>query len=468
MTDLDALKLEPVNSAASTGSKAAAVPSPSKPSIFDDDLPELAELEAPRPRTSMAGILGIEGLDEVELVKPKPSAAGSSASGQSSSKAVTPTKSGDGKERKAETKQDLKKAAALDPANAQYRVPCPSCGTPQYVTLAKQGKQVKCPDCFSDFKIPPPPPGWKPTQPAQAKWGTDLVEPTAVEAQRDADRSKNQADDLLRQARQELDDNDIESMYDNDFDTQSFVRRTFGFAYDGVALFQIFIYALMFGFMFFIAQYCVNKVLIDDDKGYALIGGLSVPLLAIISAFPLFAGAMTLLESVANGQFKVRDWPGFNFFDHVGELLLFGTALIASALPGFLLGGFVANSGGAGLIVVFTTMLTTFLAFPIVLLSMLDNESLFNPYSPEVLKSLSVGYEAWGTYYFKTFIANFVIFIAWAVMLGHNAILAGIGGMLLPLLIFFTVQQLGVLAFDISEHLSIIVPPKAEEEVQEA
>ena len=36
------------------------------------------------------------------------------------------------------------------------------------------------------------------------------------------------------------------------------------------------------------------------------------------------------------------------------------------------------------------------------------------------------------------------------------------------LLIFFTVQQLGVLAFDISEHLSIIVPPKAEEEVQEA
>ena len=170
---------------------------------------------------------------------------------------------------------------------------------------------------------------------------------------------------------------------------------------------------------------------------------------------------------MANGQAKVREWQGFNFFDHIGEMMLFAMAAAFSALPGFLVGGLLSKGVDNALLVVFATMLTSFLTFPIILLSMLDNESLINPFSPDVLRSIGIGSEAWGAYYFKTFAANLAVFIAWAVLLSPNPVLSGIGGLLFPLLFFFTIQQLGVLAFDISEHLSIIVPDKKDEDVEQ-
>ncbi len=90
----------------------------------------------------------------------------------------------------------------------------------------------------------------------------------------------------------------------------------------------------------------------------------------------------------------------------------------------------IAQGVDNALVVVLATMLTSFLTFPIVLLSMLDNESLVNPFSIDVLKSIGIGSEAWGTYYFKTFAANFVVFVAWAMLLGGNPILSAIGGLL--------------------------------------
>lgn len=397
----------------------------------------------------MASILGIDGLEE--LVTPRLPAAGTAAPPPPAPPAKEPSK----------------KAAALDPANQQYRVPCPSCGTPQYVTLAKKGRSVRCPDCFLEFKIPAPPPDWKPTgKPAHTNWGTGLAEQSTAETEKDAARSRAQADDYLRKAEQELDEDDIDNMYSGDFDTQSFMRRTFGFCYDTPALFQVVVYSLVFALIFSIIQWCVIKV-VEGEKSYAMISGIGGPLLFILTAFPMFAGAMTMLESVANGQLRVREWPGFSFFDHVGELLLFGAAVAGSALPGFLLGGFIANAAGMPWMVVFGTMFTTFLTFPIILLSMLDNESMFNPFSPDVFKSLSSGYEAWGVYYLKTFVAYFIVFVAWCVLLGGNLLLAGIGGAMLPWLIFFTTQQLGVLAFDISEHLSLHLPDEPDEPEEE-
>jgi hypothetical protein len=195
---------------------------------------------------------------------------------------------------------------------------------------------------------------------------------------------------------------------------------------------------------------------------------VGIPLIFLMAAFPMFSAAMTLLESVANSEPKVREWPGFSFFDHIGELLLFATALAASAAPGFLVGGMIARSGGITAVVVFATLFTTFLTFPIIMLSMLDNDSLFSPFSSDVMKSLSIGYEAWGVYYFKTFIAFSILFVGWMILLPGNAIMVALAGAMFPWLIFFTSQQLGVLARDISEHLMLgISEPKKEDEESE-
>lgn len=425
-----------------------------KRSIFDDDLPELSALEDVPPRTSMPDLLNVD-LEELVPVKPKATAKPNRPM-QSNVPAATASPSSDGKKGDAP-----KKPAALDPANAQYRCACPSCHTPQYVTPARQGKMIRCPDCFSEFKVPPPPPGWKPTTPASIKFGTDLVDASPADTQ----QFRSNAEDLLRSAEKDLDDDDIDRMYDMDFDNATFIQRTFGFVFDATAMFQIAMFSVFFAIVFAAEFYCLSKV--AENRAYALFAGLGVPLLALLISFPMFGCAMSILESVANGQTKVREWQGFNFFDHIGELMLFAIATAVSMLPGFIVGGMIAKGVDNALIVVLTTMLASFLTFPIVLLSMLDNESLVNPFSPDVLRSIRIGSEAWGTYYFKTFAANFIVFVAWAMLLGSNPILSAIGGLLFPLLFFFTVQQLGILAFDISEHLSIIVPDKEDDEVQQ-
>lgn len=410
-----------------------------KRSVFDDDLPELAELEETPKRPTMPDLLGVD-LEELVPVQPKPKA-------KPPNQPAEPKKS-DG----------TKKAAALDPANAQYRCACPACATPQYVTLARQGKIIRCPDCFTEFKVPPPPPGWVPTTPANIKFGTDLVDASPA----DTEQYRSNAQDMLRNAEKELDDDDIDSMYDMDFDNASFVQRTFGFLFDSTAMFQIAMYSVFFALIFAAEFYCLYKT--QENIGYALFAGLCIPMMALIVSFPMFGTALSILESVANGQAKVREWQGFNFFDHIGEMMMFAIAAAVSALPGFIIGGLIAKGVDNALIVILVTMLSSFLTFPIVLLSMMDNESMINPFSPDVLRSVRVGSEAWGTYYFKTFAANFVVFVAWGMLLGQNPVLSAFGGLLFPLLFFFTIQQLGVLAFDISEHLSFIVPDKEDDD----
>ncbi len=393
--------------------------------------------------------MDIEGLEELVPPKIQPSAAKKPAAAEQPKKELS------------------KKEAALEKANQQYRVPCPACGTPQYVTVAQQGKTIKCPDCFLDFKIPPPPPGWKPSnKPVVANWTTNLAEESAAETEKERSRSRASADEYLRKAEQELSEEEIEGMYGGDFDTAGFMQRTFGFMFDAMAMAQIMAYALVFALLFALANWCAGKFA-EGDKGVALVGVLAVPLLMMMAAFPMFSGAITLLESVANGEKKVREWPGFNIFEHMGELLVFAMAVAVSAFPGFLLGAWLGSDGGMGWLAIAGALLSTFLLFPLVLLSMLDNGSIVNPFSTDVLKSITLGMPSWAVYYFKTLIAFFAVFVAWAVLFQYP-ILAALGGAMLPLLVFFTSQQLGVLAFDIGEHLSIALPEKGEEQEEEA
>lgn len=440
----------------SRSSKTKPAPPPSRPvSIFDDDLPELAELEAPSTRASTNEPFRLTEYDSSPppVVKPKPSTKGAAPSTANAGPA--PGKPSASKPSGTRSESGVVRPVAVNVEDQHYRVPCPSCGTPQHVTLADVGKKAKCPDCFLVFQIPPPPKNWKPGNTSgPVKWSTELAALPTDEVDRDAERARSNAADMLRSAEKELDDADIDSMYQGDFDTKSFVNRTFGFCFDKAAVLQILLLSLFFSILFLVEQICLNKVA-EGDKGYALIAGLIVPMFFVIISFPLFACAMAHLESVANGHSKVREWPGFNFFDHIGELLLFGAALAAAVVPGVLLGGFVGRSGGMQWMVISAALLTSFLFFPIILLSMLDNDSMFNPFSTDVLTSIGKGTEAWGAFYLKTFLAYFFFFIAVCLLLRGSPILTGLAGALLPWLLFFTTQQIGVLAFDISESLSL-------------
>jgi hypothetical protein len=182
----------------------------------------------------------------------------------------------------------------------------------------------------------------------------------------------------------------------------------------------------------------------------------------------MISAALAQLEAVANHQPKVLDWPGFEIFENIGDLLGVAMALGMSAIPGFLIGWFLGgDSVGSGRFVIAGVMFSVLLLFPIFLLSILDSGSFVGLVTIDVLRSMREVAEGWVGYYFKSIIFTAILMILWFLLLGEgkSAIRAGIAGATFPLLVFFLFQQVGALADSIGERLSFsFAKPSQEDE----
>jgi DNA-directed RNA polymerase subunit M/transcription elongation factor TFIIS len=458
-----------------------------KRSIFDDDLPDLAELEPSTNRGNLQAILGIQGLDELLPPAPPPVTQRPGGSGQppTGPRSVASRAQGGAEPPRAPaprpasashrgaTPHDTAAAgpagdageAELDPREQQYRVSCPRCDTPHYVRVKEQGQKLKCPDCHSEFKIPGPPPGWRPSsKPPQDNWGTGLLNSWEDDV-KTHQRSREQAESMLSKAAAELDEDELDKLYQGDFDMTGFVRRTFGFLHDPTVVIHVVAYACAFSLLYGVAAYWDLK-LAEGDNGFAFLRWISVPLVQLIIALPMFSVLVALLEAVANGQTKIPEWRGFNLMEDLGEIFLFMCAFVAAILPGVVLGRMLAPDWGPYQTML--SMLSTFLLLPITLLSMLDHGSIFPPLSTDVVKSLRLATEAWGTYYLKTGVAFAIVLVTALVLASAQPLGGAVVGFLIPFLIFFTTQQLGVLALDIGDHLSFAHSTERDEDAADS
>ena len=174
-----------------------------------------------------------------------------------------------------------------------------------------------------------------------------------------------------------------------------------------------------------------------------------------------------LIEAAANKERRVQEIPAFNIFDNFADLIVVFVALLLAIIPGYLIGS--AFSGeDMSFFKIAGMVLGGFALFPIFLLSMLDHGSMFNPISASVLRSLREATESWGAYFLKTLAASFVMLVIWLVLLGRSPAMSGIAGFLLPLLFFFTCQQVGTLADGIADHLSFEFQPSEDDDEQDA
>ncbi len=298
-----------------------------------------------------------------------------------------------------------------------------------------------------------------------------LTENSHVRQAEELAARKSRTDAMLAKAEQEITEDDLERLYDGDFDTAGFLRRTFGFLTDPVAVSFVVGYGIVFACVFALAQYGLNNRDSGFGRGALLLGVIGAPLIGILFGLPMLSAGLALLESVANGQKRVADWPGFDMFDNFGDLLAILAALIGSLLPGFLLGYWLGGDyDNAGRIQIAGMMFSTFCLFPVLMLSILDNGSLLQPISGSVIASIKPAIEAWGGYYFKTMLAFALTMLAWLILLGDgkSEALAALAGFTLSPLVFFTFQQLGSLADSIGEHLSFeFTPAKSDEEAEE-
>lgn len=405
-------------------------------SLFDDDLPDLAALDAsPAKPHSVTDIFQLEGLDDL-VPKTQP---------------VRPTP---------------RSAPPPKPLGNDYRITCRTCGTPMFVKLDRVGKKVTCSDCHSSFVIPPPPPGWSPiklkTEVEDDGFDVPLAAPELAQSGNTLDSQRTSANEYLDKAKQSIDDEEMDSLYQGDFDTIGFMNRTFGFLTDPTAIGQMVLYGFLFAGVFALAQFSKTKV--DgggfEGGGYLLVLFILTTVISIIVSLPMLSSGLALLESVANHQRRVAEWPSFNIFDNFGEILVILFSLVGSLLPGMLVGGVIGRSGGAEWLMLTGMMGTCFLLFPVLMLSMLDNGSPMQPISGAVITSIPQVPEAWGGYYLKTLVAFSSVMVMWFLLLTRsNPVMAAFAGFLVPWLLFFTCQQIGTLADAIAEHLSFDFSP---------
>ncbi|GAB5406914.1 MAG: hypothetical protein Aurels2KO_51450 [Aureliella sp.] len=440
----------PKNDGAKTKSaqpkKAPAESADSTPSVFDEDLPALADLEEPKKKPA-----GLDGLLSAQL-----------------SEDLLDDLGGEFDDADVDTPPV---AEETEETNPEYRVKCPTCTTPQYVRLTQKGSKLKCPDCFDVFVIPPP----NPSQLKQKKrkpdyeTGPDLaLSPQDHNIHTGEKRERSQAAKILEKAKSDVSEDELDGLYGGDFDTKGFVQRTFGCFRDPIAVAQILGYGLVFAGLFAVVQYAALTFESDFGKGMLLIAGILVPLVCMLFSLPMLAGGLSLIESVANNEPRLSHWPGFDLFDNIGDVLVVLFALAGALLPGAVVGSFAGSTLALGGHVQITCiMLTTFALFPILLLSMMDNGSLFAPISSAVVRSLKEATEEWGGYFLKTMFGFGITTLLWYLLIGRSVILAAIAGFLLPTLFFYVCQQIGALADGIAEHLGFEFAPSGADEADE-
>ncbi|MEM6363165.1 MAG: hypothetical protein AAF745_01980 [Planctomycetota bacterium] len=282
-----------------------------------------------------------------------------------------------------------------------FRITCRTCGSPIGVTAAQTGRQIKCRDCHCLITVPSPPRKKKKPQIDLDSAATFTFEESlAIREDRPADPYRKSAQDLLAEAEAveestpAEDDDDVPKIGE-------WLRSTFGI------LTQLGV---------------LTHWLILSAVG-GLVGGIVVGVgtdILLMSLFPLglFFAAMTLacgfaiLQSVANDEDSVDQWPlTLEPAEWISPLLLCLTAVGLTVGPVWFAASIAFEQS---ITTVFICMASLFVLFPFVLLSMLDMQSVFVPFSPEVGRSITRCEEAWGGFYFSAailFFATFLIFV---------------------------------------------------------
>lgn len=325
-----------------------------------------------------------------------------------------------------------------------FRVKCPICESLTYAKLAQVGKNIRCGDCHSTITVPPPPK-------VKTKYVPDIQASKAYAFQdgdnsgehpKPADPFRKSADDYLRDAEASM-----ESEPDDDWAVPSLKEWFVGV----VGIFRdpaVVVYWLVLTTM------------------AAIPAGIAVSFSSSIVVMGLFAGGLmfaaivvahgfAILQSVANGERRVSEWPSIDFWEWIGPLFVAVAAVAVSAGPVWVVAQYFR---GSTLPTVALTMLSLYFLYPVVLLSMLDEQTVFAPFSANISKSVVRSSEHWGSLYLSSALVFFILFLVFMIA-STMSLVAGtvvsIAATVAGVFIYFGL--LGRLAFSIGQ--AVNAPP---------
>ena len=339
---------------------------------------------------------------------------------------------------------------SVRPQEEEFGFPCKVCGTRLYTSISKVGTRTRCPDCFTEFRVPAPPPRKQQQEMKLDKTADVTFAPIDARSLNSPENTKSQSDKLLDKAKQELQNEKAELEHiTTPFNSQRWLTLVFWFCRDPVVV----VLMVMWG--------CVCAVWLSAVTLIPTLFQIEGTVAALIQSFVFFGPgvmliggiliiAMSILSTVANQLNRIQEWPFGKIGESMGELVVLFAAMILASIPGGIAGTALSTMMDSYLGTLFGTLASIWALLPFFLLSMADTNSMMEPFSKSVFDSMKTRVDAWGAMYFQTMLAVFGIFITMAIAMMPGIVGEVLCGLTLPFFILFIFNQYGLLAGRIS------------------
>ena len=339
---------------------------------------------------------------------------------------------------------------------SEYRVRCHICGTKTYAKAAQQGKTIKCTDCHTELRVPPPPKIKKRVKVDIENSKTFTFEDSPV-AEKRGDPYRRSADDLLREAAaSDKPTQETRRTLGGDYDQpdmKKWAMDVFGIFKDPGVLFRWIFLSLVGSIPAFLILASGSKLLLIA----LMLGGVMLMGAAVVCGF-------AIMQSVANQHESVSDWPESNPTAWADELILAVGAAALAGGPMWLITTVLL--GGPTLLGAAITLLSVFAFFPFIILSMMDMQSIFAPFSAEVARSATRCQEAWGGLYLTSGLLFGGLFLSYAGLSASPPAVASVVWVFATIgVVFCYFAMIGRLAYTIGQ--TVVEPAKKQVESQD-
>jgi DNA-directed RNA polymerase subunit RPC12/RpoP len=292
------------------------------------------------------------------------------------------------------------------PAADQDYVPlnCSLCSTRMLALPNQVGSRMICPDCGTATVVPPMPPKRKKID-VMADAGDgytlsnyDVARPQASSPQPVLTRDEPPEPEprlVPRRKRHTLPDH-------------PFMQGTFSFPFlPGVRSRTILlgVFSLVFSALGCICAWLAMTGNAMAIFTCAMLGGAAA-ILVLMWFIILAATVLTVLQETASGCDEIQEWPGAVFLDWMGDSVWLFCAICMSGVPGAALAWALGLQNTPGQALLFFVSL--FFMFPIVLMSMIETNSVMGIVSLPVLRTIVSATSGW----FRFYVASAVLFIA--------------------------------------------------------
>lgn len=172
----------------------------------------------------------------------------------------------------------------------------------------------------------------------------------------------------------------------------------------------------------------------------------------------LAAVLLAIVQDTANGMDVVESWPDWNVVEWIATSIFFPAAAFAAALPGIAFALLVTSLGvdpGVGAFAAFAPLVLSWIGlFPVVLYSMLAENSILAPFSAATAKSFRAAGDGWLYFYAYTIFVGMLGLAALAMTNSRYFLINATGATCVIILLWLFCRLLGRLMWYAAEKVA--------------